>query len=94
MRIIDIYYSSPYDIVKVSERLYVHFRKKFAAACDAIHTHSETIIRDRKVLLRTEKKSDRDVDFLDILLTAKVMYIYLRNMWNNKVTVGLVNFRV
>ena len=48
------------------------FRKKFKKACDTIHDHSDKIIKERKKLLKTEDKSSRNIDFLDILLTAKV----------------------
>ncbi|XP_060588662.1 cytochrome P450 4A10-like [Ruditapes philippinarum] len=45
--------------------------KKFKQACHAIHEHSEKIIKKRKQLLKSEAKGARNVDFLDILLTAK-----------------------
>ncbi|KAH3851054.1 cytochrome P450 4F6-like [Dreissena polymorpha] len=45
--------------------------RKFQSACDAIHQHSERIIRERRQLMSTEKPGDRNIDFLDILLTAK-----------------------
>ncbi|WAR19172.1 CP4A4-like protein [Mya arenaria] len=45
--------------------------KRFQAACDAIHEHSERIIRERRSLIASEKPGTRNMDFLDVLLTAK-----------------------
>ncbi|KAK3594329.1 hypothetical protein CHS0354_024265 [Potamilus streckersoni] len=45
--------------------------RKFRRACNTIHLHSEQIIGSRRQLLQREKPNSRNVDFLDILLTAK-----------------------
>ncbi|XP_021344613.1 cytochrome P450 4F12-like, partial [Mizuhopecten yessoensis] len=46
--------------------------RKFQYACDTIHEHSNKLIEQRRQLLASEKAGSRNVDFLDILLTAKV----------------------
>lgn len=56
----------------------VYFRKKFKKACDVIHDHSDKIIRERRKLLAERDMGTDIMDFLHILLTAKVsMLVYL-----------------
>ncbi|XP_069115441.1 cytochrome P450 4F12-like [Argopecten irradians] len=45
--------------------------RKFKYACDTIHDHSNMLIGERRKLLEKEKPGSRNIDFLDILLSAK-----------------------
>ncbi|NWH83460.1 CP4B1 protein, partial [Aegithalos caudatus] len=53
-----------------------HKGRKFQAACQLAHTHTDKVIQERKMLLSSEEELDkiqkkRHLDFLDILLCSK-----------------------